>query len=132
MSPFEALYGRQPVLPVDVGLLPPPTITPTSPHEILRLNADHLARLQDRARTTAQRVRRAAATKLNRHLQHSPYAVGDYVYAFAPTPNSAHGSFERHWHGPYRLVHKILIRAEWILQAIVEGRPSREPFTRTI
>ena len=124
MSPFEALYGRLPVLPADAELLPPPSPSDTPPEELLRLHANHLALLHDRARSAAQRVQQEAAARVNRHLHNSRYAVGDYVYAFAPTFNSAHGRFARQWHGPYRLAHKVLSRAEWILQA-TNCRPSR-------
>ena len=123
MSLFEALYGHRPIIPVEITLLPPPTITKTSSSQISRLHTERLAHLQNDSRTSADRVRCQAAEDVSRHRRCSNYAVGDYVCAFTPTANSSHASFERHWHGPYRLAQKVLTRAEWILDALVQGRP---------
>ena len=106
-SPFYLLYGRDPILPVEVPLKPPTEISPT----ILSYRATLVRQMQLTHRVASEQIQlsqQAMKDLYDRKSKPYPYKVGDLVWLFTPkTQKGLSKKLLHNWHGPYRLVEQL-------------------------
>lgn len=128
MSPFKALYGREPVIPSSV--LPIlSSVSPESPEAGMRLIANELFRLQASAAdalrdTTSREAERANASRPDLPV----FKPGDRVLFYHHRPGGRSHKLSTNWSGPYCVVHRryqeysIVSEATGIVINRVHGR----------
>ena len=72
MSPFKALYGRE---PPSLIFAPPSLVTPPSVADLIRQQGELLVELRENLERAQQRMRELA----NKHRRHVEFVVGDRV-----------------------------------------------------
>ena len=106
-SPFYLLYGREPVLPMEVPLKPP-TKMPNSVLSYLSKLVQNLELTHRIAKEQTQLAQMKMKENFDRHSKPYPYYVGDRVWIYtAKTKVGLSKKLLHCWHGPYRLVEKL-------------------------
>lgn len=121
-SPAEAFLGRSPALPIDLALSPEPDIKQADQQKIMRDRLRSLGEMQDQARKNAGNTRSRAIAKLNKSRRESTLEAGRYARIRAPQASAKAKSFQRDWHGPYKLTCKLNAKSEWIAAGAFQGK----------
>ena len=110
-SPFYLLYGREPRLPIDVNFFPPNVEKLSTSIEEHR--ARIVTQLEEAQRLAKQNIERTQQQmKAQYDLKASPhkFEIGQRVWVYTPkTRKGLSKKLLHHWHGPYRIVRKILL-----------------------
>ncbi len=127
-TPYEVLYGRAPVFPVDL-VFPLPEMGGRSLHAFVGDCIEMFQKMHERMREVQQNVAQRAARSYNPHGAQR-LEVGSRVWYFTPRVWGAGiRKLRSSWGGPYRIVRKIaltlfVIRAEHEGAEIVAGSDS--------
>ena len=106
-SPFYLLYGREPMLPMEIPLKLPTKM----PNSVLSYRSQLVQNLELTHRITKEQAQ-LAQMKMNenfdRHSKPYPYYVGHRVWIYTPKTKVGLSKKLLHcWDGPYRLVEKL-------------------------
>lgn len=106
MSPFKALYGRE---PPSLIFAPPSATTPPSVADIIRQREELLVELGRNLERAQQRMRDSA----NKHRRHVEFAVGDRVllklqlYRQHSVARPLSAKLARRYYGPFEVLARI-------------------------
>ena len=120
-SPFYLMYGRDPVTPCDVALIPP--------REMSASVAEHRARVVENIeiarRISAQNIQRAQQKMKDLHdrfAEPTRFQLGERVWVYTPKNRKGLSKKLAHnWHGPFRIV-EFLSPVHCILRAVDNRR----------
>ena len=106
-SPFYLLYGREPLLPMDVSLLPPTDPTSSIAEHRRRI----VTQIELAQRLAKENIMRAQQTMKKRYdeLSQPPgFIAVDKVWVFTPkTFKGLSNKLLHNYHGPYRVVEQL-------------------------
>ena len=106
MSPFKAIYGREPLVPSSILPLLE-TYNPESPEVAMRLIANELFRLQASASQSLSLTTTKESSKANAHCPELPsFSPGDRVMFYHHRPGGRSHKLATTWSGPYCVVHQ--------------------------
>ena len=106
-TPFYLLYGREPLLPPDVSLLPPTTL-PATLSSYRSSIVQNIALAQKLAIENTQKTQQHMKTTYDKNSKSTSFEVGQKVWVFNPKRTTGLSPKLQHkYHGPYRLTEKL-------------------------
>ena len=104
-SPFFLLHGRDPRLPTEVALTPPP---PRTEVDLMEYKAELRVRLSEAWTLAQQNIAKAQKRQKRTHDRHArdpAFCVGERVFLHTPSLRSGPGyKFARPYQGPFRIL----------------------------
>ena len=107
-TPFQLMFGREVRLPIDVMYGTPTGEPPASTNQYAQSLRNRLEKAYRQIRSHTKLMQKRQKEVYDRHLEGSPYQVGDSVWLHCPAiPRGRSRKFHRPWQGPFEVIKVI-------------------------